>query len=304
MNGNKQTKNNFYRYNNPKYSEKKESLTASYHSVENDIQNGCYATARKKLLLLKKTQQHNIIWKMQSEIEALEYNYNKAFNLLEKCEQLNNMRNKSIYEYKFRLALIYFRQGQFTLARALFTELLNTPHHHQLALRHLIYIDLLTNHYERAYKKIPLLDANNYYNDILYMLLYQDLDNTPQYLIKRNPYFYKRLNDDSNKLLIQHIKQVCSNSIKNYQREFIAEIELYELISYIKYNLDNYNPTYLNTYKRYIMTFDDIIGYINGEATKSIGVNILGLEHRIIDIYPIQISKQFDKEHNCLKKTL
>lgn len=309
MNGSKKKINKFYRYQNNQNINLREEAVALFNGFQKDLENDFYGDARKKIALLKKTGWNRTLWKAQSELEALEYNFDKAFDLIDKCEYYQSSRPRTIDDYKYKIATIYLMEGKFDIAYGMFIELLSSPSHRDIALKKLIHIDLLNYNYDLALKKLEKIP--NLENDIqmekVRMWIYYNLGmDIPKKLKNNNHYFYNRLTDSSDQLLVSHLKQLY---LTNYNRDgycklFLPNLDFYALVNYVKNNIEKYNALYFNNYHRYIMQLDEVIGTVNGLDTKNIGIGTLGMGETIFSIYPVQVSKQFDNEGKSLKRTL
>lgn len=270
---------------------------------QEDIKNGFYKEARKKINDLKAAGNKGVVWKIQSLLEADEYNFNRAFDLIERRQDEPSQRTKSQDEIIYNLAIIYLVKGDLNIAAGLFETLLQSQSHKNYAYKYLVYIDLIKGKYNRAMAsigKLPTDIQETYRVQQIKIFLANVLgDDIPEDSEMRNTYFYKSLNATGDWVLINHLKHLYTGDLddQDYSCRFDASVDFQELVAKVKREISALPPTYIDYRRRYILRFPEDIGYVGGHLTKAVCVQTFPHNGQIFNMAPIQISKQFDKEN-------
>ena len=107
------------------------------------------------------------------------------------------------------------------------------------------------------------------------------------------------MNASNDGILISHLKHLYTGDLddETYPRSFDESVDFHSLVAEVKREIYNLTPTYLDYKRRYIIRFPQEIGYVGGHVTKAICVQTFPHNGQILNITPIQLSKQFDKEN-------
>lgn len=235
---------------------------------------------------------------------------NKCYAILENVE--NNF-NKSIEHYK-----IYERYATNKIEAKLgIANNLYQMGEYDCAFKSLEKFDDLNISILMLNKAIMFYYKNNYYEALKCMnqidtsklgtydfKTYKDLNTLIKFYlgklkkedISSSNYFYSRLFDQDNSLLLKHISEHINEKEEYSNGIFIKDININELFDVARKRIEFLNGTHYSVTDVYKFSLDKNVGYKSGDLTKDICVlTYLGTKD-IVTIYPIINSEEYDKE--------
>lgn len=278
--------------NDPKYKK-----LAIPRIVKMEFMKSNYKHARELL----ETYREYSFFGLHAQLEQIEQNYQASIEYYQQSLQDPNWQIPNL----LGLARVYVQTGDNDIARKILETLKRNEKIFYGAMVELIYLDLLEKDYQQAYDKINLFDYNKLSKDQLYIIqeliqiiLNKTETSQPTNGIRffKNSYMMNRLQSDDNRVLIDHIQKHTNQSEKDTNGCFFKYTDLKMLLEEIKSVIDELNPNYSVINSVYRFRLNDPIGFKKGQITNDICViTVLGTQ-RIITMYPITLSDQFDQE--------
>ena len=234
-------------------------------------------------------------------LEMKEYNYNKSKeNIIDSFNNPDFQPNKLIY-----LADLYVELGEYDIARKMYETLLNKSDYYVKATLKLIYLSIIEKNYSyasRLFKNINEYEVSkNLYTRLSITL---DYFNKKLKLSKYPQYYVRRLlrNDDND--LMEHVKRHVGENNASDGSYFFPDINLEKTILEVRKLIGELNPKYDEDSYEYKISFQSPVGYNGGEITNSLkAITAIGT-NRIITMYPILLSNEFNQEGYMENKQL
>lgn len=287
---------------NPRYQE-----VSIYRLIKIDLKEGKYAKARETL---------------NSDINLNDIDRYRLFGLLEKIE--NNFKTSQYYFQKclieprtqyiafLEIAKICSQMGDYSIAQRMLDTLQLNDKYATTATLELISLKICEGNYEEAYNLLKQVDFNirSAYSKqikLLNILLLSKLDPTPN---NYNPFDHSidysicRLLDENDDNLIEHLQKHLNQEDRQSNGCFFENINLNELISSVKEKINIMNPSYCGFNDIYRFRFDYPIGYKGDALTSDITVATIIDTKKIITMYPVQLSPEYNREGFLYDQTI
>lgn len=285
--------------------------TVTYKLINIEIKRGKYAKART---LLNNTHQpdNSFFNYLFGTLENIECNYHQSHDYFSKSLSEPHMQCNSL----LALAKLHIQQNNNDIARKMLETLELNPDYHIQAMFNLIYIYIIENDYEKAYNlyiTIPKaklsIKFQKLYNSIIIYLLYKlnRTNDIPKTLNNNTKYLKAILTNPNDDILLKHIQENYNPLVNHSNVYFAPDINLKEILSYIKEEINKITPSHSKIYDIYYFKLDNPIGYIDEEPVSDLCVTTIIGTKKIHNIKPVQLSQEFDKEnlthHKELKRT-
>lgn len=181
----------------------------------------------------------------------------------------------------FLLGKSALEMEDYGVAKDIFNYLINSEKYIQSSIKCLIVIDIKTKNYEEAYKKVPLLDdSNNFEEEPLFLFLIHKLG----YLYREYPTkksYYK------NQLLNYRRKRAIHSIIKGNKDKFLDCVDPALMFHICNRNIKGLAPIKKYGYiDKYHIDFTSNIGNVHGNLTNRVSVTTIADTKRILTIYP------------------
>lgn len=278
---------------------------ALYYLAKSYMHKGRHDLARQ-VLYDNERLKTTILWQEAKRlIELKEMNLQTAYDDYIKSNE--NIGNP--YIYLSNLAKIYYTMGDFKEAEAILHSLLYTFKEKDLScietLLDLINVYIITYDYEKAWETFNLIDITktnsfklrNRYKYFQVFLLHEYLHEKelPSDLKGNIDYSTSRIFDTDDTPLFAHLQERHVD-VNGNRSAFIQGIDLKALVKEVKQAKNNVNPSLSYGSKGYYLHMPDCIGITDGILTKDLlAVEVVNTD-RIIAIYPVVNSKEFDKD--------
>ena len=233
-----------------------------------------------------------------ANLEKVEFNLEKSLDMILDSFTSSLSPNKKL-SY---LADIYIELGEYERARKVLETIKMIPEYIMNANIKLIFLSIIEGDYLDAYKlfqKITINDMNSdFYNQLKAIIAYHrgrlmDIkDELNLYL-----YYIQRLfsNDDTD--LIKHLKERHLKRYEGMEKSyFFNNIDLEKLITNAKDQIKDLNPSFDRNAFTYNLKFSKLIGFSNGVNTDSMKVVTALGTNKIITMYPIILSSEYNQE--------
>lgn len=230
-------------------------------------------------------------------LESIENNFESSKKYYSECMQVPSMQNKSL----LALAKLYIQMGDYEIARNMLKTLQLNKNFYVQSTFNLVCLNILEHNYKEGKsllenideQKLPPKLGKHYYilNEYLDYFLGQKVD-----LEKDTYYLIGTLDRPNDKLLIKHIKRHFKQSNRYGNGCFLPDIDLEKLIALARDRISNMNANHFELSDMYRFRLDEVIGYKEDETTKDLCVvTRLGTKN-IVTMYPVTLSREFDKE--------
>lgn len=287
---------------NPEYRDKALITIAKIMVRENDFDK-----ARKLLEMVKPDIDNSNYYETYAFLEYNDYNFDKSNMYFDKCIDLN----ARVEEIIFNKAINEMTKGNKNLAIAMLESLgLNESFNIRVQFE-LIILYLYYEEYDKAKKLIDKINLKTLTREdfikyrILNTYILYHTNELKQCNISRpnivSPYHYNILTSDNDDILLDHISKHFGYEY-DPESYFYNTIDKIKLLKEVREKLQNINPCFHESSTTYHLNMGEDIGIKNGSPTRSICVVKAINTDRIITMYPIILSKSFDKEGYNLKK--
>lgn len=240
-------------------------------------------------------------------LEANEYNFYKSNKQFDKCINLNSRSQEIIYNKAINHILL----GNKELSICMLESLKFDKNYYVKSILSLITLYIYYKEYDKA---LTVLNEINIYEldrenltryRILYTYVLYHLDKLnncdSNTLGKINSYHYSILTSQNDDLLINHITKHFG--YENDQKSFIYNtIDKQNLIKITRDKIKMLNPGIHECATTYYIKHNEIIGINNGIPTNTLCAVVVPNTDKIITLYPILLSNDYDQEGYSLKK--
>ena len=274
-----------------------------YYLTKLDFKEGKYADARKRLEenIDDKILDFKILYGM---LENIENNFETSKNYFNQCLTSPKYQYKSL----FCIAKLYIQTGDYDIARTILETLKLNEQYKTQTIINLICLNIFEHNYSKAYDLLNTLDKNNlsaklleHYKIMKNYLLYF-LGNIDK--IDKNLNIIRRLMFDDDKYILNHIKKHKNPQERFTNGCFFKTVELDQILNEAKIKIENMNANHFELTDMYRFSFDYPIGYKGNDETCDICVTTLLNTKKILTMFPVKLSSEFDKEQMSYSKEL
>ena len=277
-----------------------------YYLIRIDLKEGKFASARE---ILTKNQSKALCFKeAYGALETCENNFIASRKSYRKC-----LVEKKHREYiSLALSRVYLQLGEHQTALQILEYLQENENFNLQATYALIYLYIRIKNYDQAAATLRSIDTKNFDVDQLYShnLLdmyikhYSGIHISNTDIAPNQGYIYKRLTEDNEDILIDHITKHKNQELRDSEGCFFADLDLSKLILTAKEHIENLNPNYFSASDVYRFHLDHPIGYKGKNLTNDLCVvTFMGIKN-IVTMFPVSLSSSFDKEGYSTKKDL
>lgn len=270
--------------------------TSDLNKVFNDLKSGNYDSARKSLENLSLTSDYNY-FKYYGLLEKLENNFEEGIKYYGKGLRVTSEQPNSLIE----VANLYIQTGNNYIGRKMLETLIDDKDYSFKAKINLIYLDILENKYEDAYKilqdiSIQELDDNDLYlMDYIYKFLLYKLQN--KICTQDNyPYVLSALLRKYNNMLL--MKNIADS------KRFLKYMDYREFVRDMTGKIQDLNGNHFALFDMYRLHLDSPIGYCGDVLTSDVCVSTVINTKEIVNIQPIILSEKYDLADNLHSQKL
>ncbi len=285
---------------NPNYQEK-----SIFYLNKIYIQESKYDMARQLLEKYYK-ENSNFLNMSYGLLETIESNFESAKKYYQLCMNTYKNQNKILLE----LARLNIQTGDNEIGRKMFETLKYEEKYQAIALINLILINIIEKKYDESYyllQKLSNCDLRgnviNTFNNLKYLLKYFTLKNNNKNDILNN-YLIHRLYDDSDDTLLSHISNHINQQNKDTEGCFFKYIDLKKIVDIAHKTIENMNPNHFELLDMYRFRLDNPIGFKEEKVTSDLCVMTVFNTKKIVTMYPVSLSNQFDRENIIYSKEL
>lgn len=279
-----------------------------YRLLQIDLREGKYAKAR--MLLNANKDNHSLkLKKIYGLLENIENNFKTAKKYYNECLLEPKLQNKALLS----IAKLYIQTGDNEIAKKMLETLQLNPNYEIQAIISLICLNILEQDYQEAKRLLQEIDVkkltpkvSQHYKFLTMYIKYfnGELKIVPSNLSQLNDYMIYRLFDNSDELLLKHLKKHLNQKERNSNGCFLPNTDLKKLLNIAQETIKNLNPNHFENSDMYRFRLDNPIGYKEKDLTKDLCVvTIIGTKD-ILTMYPVSLSDEFDKEGFSTNKEL
>lgn len=237
------------------------------------------------------------LFSIRAQLDLIELNFHTALEEFGNCMNFNTPYNNAYYTSFYGIADLYSEFGFYDIARNMYETVMTNDAHLASSAFRIIKLDLLEGDYRHA-KKILESDerikseGKKYINNSLLIDYLLGIDISKR--IEKS-WMGQILIDDTSKTSIKHIsehKKLQDDSLSYFDEN----INLANLYEEVKERIKKMNFTSLAIYNYYIFRMGRDIGCFNGVPTQDICVNAIIGTDKIITMYPVNLSSEFNRE--------
>ena len=285
----------FKSYNKAKYfynlalQDKDYRLAATLRLIKLEINNGMFSNAREYANSLKENGEEEKATNLLGQLEANEHNYIEALDYFTRA-------NSIIF-----LANTYVQLGEFYIARKMYETFAKGDNCKNHVIFQIAFLDLIEGDYEHALKVLGNIDVTDikdkYLCKKLYVLSMYLLGKIDQLEPKKyaDVHAYKSLVSSGDSVLFEHLNK-HENKSYQYGAYLYSGGVTDKILSEIREKINISNPTYTKGSLVFSLNLEDKIGYTEDKDLNGIGVITSIDRKKILTIYPIDFSSEFDKE--------
>lgn len=275
--------------------------------VRLDIKIGRIDLARK--ILNENCRDINSLNLLYGTLEAIEYNYTSSLA----CYY--DMLNSTLKQHNvlLKIANAYVQLGEHDMARKIYETLLFNNEYKIQAKFGLIFLSILEHDYNYAYKILQTINASALDNkdSTLYRIvnvylrkLMGNLNRTHILNRDKSLYTFNRILADDDQLLLSHLAKHVEGFSNQASNVFFRDMDLKKLLLEIREIMPRYNSNRDGINDQYFIHLNAPIGRNSGIITSDIRVATLLNSDRILTMYPVILSNQFDREGLIMSEEL
>ena len=296
-----EAKNYFYNtLENPHFQEQ-----ATYYLTKIYIQESKYDITRQLLEQYYQKDSNNLNM-AYGLLETIESNFESAKQYYQLCMNTYFNQNKILLE----LARLNIQTGDNEIGRKMFETLKYEENYQAIALINLILVNILEQKYDDGYELLEQLSKCNLRGNLI-----ETFENLKHYLkyftnktynkpdINSN-YLIHRLYDDRDDTLLSHISSHINQQNKNTEGCFFKYIDLKKIVDIAHGTIENMNPNHFELLDMYRFRLDNPIGFKEEKVTSDLCVMTIFNTKKIVTMYPVYLSNQFDRENIIYSKEL
>lgn len=276
--------------------------------VQINIKEGKYSQARE-ILELNKDSSSLKLKQTYGLLENVENNFHQSMKYYYECM----IDPYTQYRSLLAIARLHIQMGNYEIAKKMLETLKFNSKFYFQAILELVIINIYEHKYHEAQEIMSELDESTmsmqlkkryqlivmYINYFLGQLKKPDKEYDPN-----RDYMLYRLFDPSEETLINHIKKHCNQAEKNTNGCFFENINIEKLLHDSKEQIEDMNANHFGISDIYRFRFSTPIGYKGDLITNDLCVVTTIGTKDIITMYPILLSKEFDKEGLLMSKEL
>lgn len=266
--------------------------------IESKISIGKYSEVRE---ILKSGKDSIMLKYYLAILECIENNFEQSKKYYDECLLEPILQHKSF----LALANLQIQFGNYDVAQKMFETLRFVPRYYNIATFDLIYLFILKGDYLEAQKLIKEIDVTKlsietakYYNILNICIGYYLNDIKLDYgkLCQDRNYTIHRLFDNDDSRLIKHVEKHYHPTEGKNDGYFFKNINIEKLINESKDIIGHLNANHFQNSDIYKFKLDRSIGYVDGIETSDLCVITMLGTQKILTMYPIILSDEFDKE--------
>lgn len=270
-----------------------------YKLILIEIKDGNFLMARQMLEenLLNNTK----LVLLYGLLEKIENNFGQSMMYYKECMKEPDMKDLGILS----IAKLNVQTGDYIVAKNMFEDVRNNKDFFVQSTLGLVYLNMLNYNYVEANRIMKEIDVFKLSSDLRRQ--YKVIDYYIKYFLGelklddcdidfRETYMIRRLFEDSEELLIEHIKRHANQIKRDTNGCFFEDIDLESLLSLARSKMEKVNANYFEFSDMYRFKLDFPIGYKGQNVTNDICVTTIIGTKDIITMYPIILSSEFDKE--------
>lgn len=275
------------------------------------VMNGNFSRAREILNENRETDD-KILIRSYGLLENAENNFEQSLKYYQ--ESLKGANNYSQDITLLSIAKLYLQIGEHDKSKSILERLQANPEFSVQASFGLIFINLLENNFrecERILDSIdnadgltPILREHIANTRLVVKYLSNQIINVSDYSFKKNHYLPSILTGDNDVALLTHITKHYKRYVYGYCTGFFRDIDLERLVDEGKDRIKDLNPNHFELSDIYRFRMDRPIGYKYGRITRDICISTVIGTKKIITMYPVLLSSEFDKEGTSTSKVL
>ncbi len=280
-----------------------------YRLVQLDLKLDLYQEART--ILEQIDSKEPCFLKTSISLETNEYNFKTAEKIIYSFMQKDNNQVEGL---KLLLGNSLNR-GEYDTARKIASSLLFDREHYFKAFQGLVQLDILTGDYEKAFYQLNRIDPlrlqdrqvkawYNYCSQFICKRL--NLEESSELAVDNYRHNIVLHPEQNKEMVIQHIqKHELGN--ENNQSEFssfFALTDYAKLYDVVRNKMKMSRQVYSFQDSQYALPMETPIGVIDGKISSDIGVASVFDQEEIITMYPISLSKDFNKDGYCYQKKM
>lgn len=268
-----------------------------YNLIFLDIRENKFESARNSLKKVGDLNERDF-YALCSHLDSREYNFERSKTFIEKalfCEEFN-------YSTLLDLAWNYIKLGNYVIAEEILESLRFTPAFYNKATLYLISLKIVEGDYEKALYLLNKINTdslkggeNIYYKKSKALILFK-LDKLREGIIGPAGYMIKRLTEEDDDSLIEHLKEHLHPEVQRDVFYFFRYTDIKSLVDISKDKIKVLNPNKFEVHDSYLFKMDEPVGINNGELTNDICVKVFTGTDKIITMYPVKLSSEFDIE--------
>lgn len=265
-----------------------------------DLKEGNFAKARKMLKENIDCDSTQVIYRY-GLLEAIENNFETSKKYYRACMADSEMQCKSLMS----IANLYIQTGDNDIARKILESLQFDNYFKIHATIKLVCLNILEHHYKEAEGILKSLDQNslplrffNYYR-VLDIYIKKLLNKLNQFNCSYDPvrdYLIYRMFDNSDQSLLNHISKHVSQNDKETNGYFFKGLDLSKLLINVKEQIVKMNANHSEFSDMYRFRLNSAIGFGGQNVTRDLCVATIIGTKKIITMYPILLSDDYDKE--------
>lgn len=265
-----------------------------------ELRDGRYVKARE---LLEGRTTYELKLKL-GLLEEIEFNYEASKACYSECLDSKKMYTNSL----LALAKLYVQTGDYESAKKLFEDLLNYEDYYIDAIYGLIIMNIVNKNYDEALNFFREIDdskiiggaLSDYHTLRMYLFYFMG----EQIKLDYDNYRLTRLFNNDDGELLKHVEKHKEQKDRYTKGCFFDNLDLEELLDSVSDKIADMNANHFGLVDMYRFKMDRAIGLKGDSKTNDICVvTVLGTE-RILTMYPVDLSKKFNKEDQLYSKTL
>lgn len=287
--------------------DKREAI--GYRLVQLDLKLSLYQEART--ILEEIDSQEPYFLKLHCNLETNEYNFKTAEKTIYSFMQKDNNQIEGLK----LLVENFLNTGEYETARKIASSLLFDQEYYFKTFQRLIQLDILTGDYEKAFYQLNRIDPlrlqdkqvrawYNYYSQFICKKL--NLEESPEIAFDNYRHNIILHPEQNKEMATQHIKKhELGNAMnRNEFASFFALTDYEKLYDVVRNKIQASRPIYFAQDSMYAIPMETPIGMMDGKISSDIEAVVVFNQEEIITMYPISLSKDFNKEGYCYQKKM
>lgn len=269
-----------------------------------DIKEGKFALARQRLNDIS-NYKSTIVKFTYGLLEMIENNYERSKQYYNEC-----IENPAFqYNTLLMLARVFMQNGDYEVSRMMLETLRTTVTFYQSATYYLICLNILEEKYNEALDMLRSINLSN--TSLLMFKNFTILKLQIEYLLgnlvkestlphPNTEYIHSLLLSDSDEILLSHISRHLNQDERYTNGCFFSNLDLKKLLQESRDIIQNMHAQNSGKVDVYNIKMDNPIGYKEDYITNDLSVVASINTKKIITMYPILLSREFNIENNSL----